>query len=182
MSAPEGELNRAQADHHKHMEFVQSVVTRLANNSFLMKGWALTLSSAILGFSVTQERPLLALAAVAPTVAFWLLDAYYLRQERAFRQMYADVAAKLVADFVIDSKGYARRHGLCSSAFSPSLLVFYGAIVVVALLTAVIAGQAVVGARNVIGDVHVTIEPTPTEFPVGPQPTTQEPVRIPSGS
>lgn len=26
----------------KHLEFIQAIVTRLANNSFLLKGWALT--------------------------------------------------------------------------------------------------------------------------------------------
>ena len=30
----------------KHLELIQAVITRLANNSFLMKGWALTVTGA----------------------------------------------------------------------------------------------------------------------------------------
>jgi hypothetical protein len=43
-------------DHHKHMDYVQAIITRLGNNSFLLKGWALTLSSALLGFAITQKH------------------------------------------------------------------------------------------------------------------------------
>ena len=36
----------------KHLEFIQAVITRLANDSFLMKGWALTVAGAFYGFAV----------------------------------------------------------------------------------------------------------------------------------
>jgi hypothetical protein len=36
----------------KHLEFVQAVIIRLANDSFLMKGWALTVAGLIFGFAV----------------------------------------------------------------------------------------------------------------------------------
>jgi hypothetical protein len=54
------------SDNHKHMDYVQAVIARLANNSFLMKGWALTISSATLGFAVTQKHFGLAPAALVP--------------------------------------------------------------------------------------------------------------------
>ncbi|WP_326545195.1 hypothetical protein QGN32_15210 [Mycolicibacterium sp. ND9-15] len=124
------------SDHHKHMDYVQAVITRLANNSFLMKGWALTLSSALLGFAITQKHAGLALAAIVPVTAFWLLDTYYLRQERAFRDMYADIAAKRLRDFKIDPKPYAENQPW-SVGFSVSLRIFYLAIIVLTLVVAI---------------------------------------------
>jgi hypothetical protein len=33
-------------DKIKHLEMIQAVISRLANNSFLLKGWSITLVSA----------------------------------------------------------------------------------------------------------------------------------------
>lgn len=119
-----------QADHHKHMEFVQAVITRLANNSFLLKGWALTLVSALLGFAISQAQVALALAAFIPSIIFWLLDTYYLRQERAFRTIYKAVAARIVTDFEIDPAPYVQTHSWRDVGFSISLRLFYGTMII----------------------------------------------------
>lgn len=126
-----------QADHHKHMEFVQAIITRLANNSFLLKGWSLTLVSALLGFAVSQDHVTLAAAAALPAIAFWLLDTYYLRQERAFRNIYDAVAAGTVKDFKINPRRYAPRHSWCAVGFSVSLSLFYGAMLALISLVAI---------------------------------------------
>ncbi len=68
----------------KHLEMIQAVVARLAGNSFLIKGWALTLTGAFLGFAVNKSSSGLAAAALIPIVFFWGLDTYYLRAERLF--------------------------------------------------------------------------------------------------
>ena len=34
-------------DPNKYLEFIQQTITRMANNSFLLKGWTVTLSAAI---------------------------------------------------------------------------------------------------------------------------------------
>jgi hypothetical protein len=121
------------ADHHKHMDYVQAVIARLANNSFVMKGWALTLSSALLGFAASRGQAMLAIAAVVPAVAFWVLDTYYLRQERAFRAMFDDVSAKKVIDFEIKPAPYAKQQSWWRAGKSLSLSAFYGSIIVVSL-------------------------------------------------
>lgn len=130
-----GEVERS--DHHKHMDYVQAIITRLANNSFLMKGWALTLSSALLGFAIAQDNPFLSLAALVPLVAFWLLDAYYLCQERAFRKMYSDIAGKKVHGFEIDPTPYAKKQPW-TVFLSVSLSIFYPAIVLLIIVVTVI--------------------------------------------
>lgn len=55
----------------KHMEMIQAVVARLAGNSSLTKGWAITLTGAFLGFAVNKDDSGLAVAAFVPIVFFW---------------------------------------------------------------------------------------------------------------
>lgn len=72
-----------------HLEMIQSVINRMANNSFLLKGWSTTLISALL--ALTAIKPWIALL---PAFAFWFLDGYFLHQERLFRKLYDDVRVK----------------------------------------------------------------------------------------
>jgi hypothetical protein len=79
------------------LEFIQAIISRLAGNSFLLKGWAVTLAAALLGFAAQSRRPLLGAVALLPALAFWGLDAYYLRHERIFRALYERSAARPAA-------------------------------------------------------------------------------------
>jgi len=72
----------------KHLEFIQAVVTRMASNSFLLKGWSVTLSVALLGLAAKDANLKFAALALFPALSFWAADAYYLRQERLFRRLY----------------------------------------------------------------------------------------------
>ncbi len=76
----------------KHLEFIQDVITRMNNNSFQMKGWMLAIVSALLGFYADSGNTRFAAVAILPIITFWLLDTYYLWQERKFRGLYKDVA------------------------------------------------------------------------------------------
>lgn len=72
----------------RHLELIQGVVNRMAGNSFLIKGWAITLVAAILAVTVKDATATFAVIGLFPTFVFWGLDAYYLRQERLFRKLY----------------------------------------------------------------------------------------------
>src|SRR5947209_64112 len=78
----------------KHLEFIQGVIGRLANDSFLMKGWALTVGGAFFGFSVKDLNWRIAAVGLLPVVAFWGLDAYFLSRERMFRALYDAVRTR----------------------------------------------------------------------------------------
>lgn len=77
----------------QHLEMIQSVISRLAGNAFLVKGWAITLSSAMIGFALSEDDWRLAAASGGPAVIMWILDAYFLRAERLFRQLHDSVRA-----------------------------------------------------------------------------------------
>ena len=75
----------------KHLDLVQAIITRMANNSFLLKGWAVTLLSAIFALAWNQESIWHFMLAYIPVAMFWFLDAYYLQQERLYRGLYDKV-------------------------------------------------------------------------------------------
>lgn len=72
----------------KHLEFLQAAIQRLAGNSFAYRGWAVTLVGAVLAFSHQSAIPVT--SGYVAIVAFWILDAYSLSTERAFRRLYDD--------------------------------------------------------------------------------------------
>ncbi|MEU9923773.1 hypothetical protein AB0H51_21185 [Streptomyces griseoluteus] len=75
----------------KHLEFIQAIVTRLGNGSFLIKGWTMTVAGVFFGISANTPGWKIAAAGFIPIIGFWLLDSYFLRQERLFRKLYDDV-------------------------------------------------------------------------------------------
>lgn len=89
-------------DRRKHLEFIQNVIARQANNSFQIKGWAVAVVGAILAYLSQADQPKYALIALAPTLAFWFLDAYYLLNERRFRRLYKRAVAGEVDCFTIE--------------------------------------------------------------------------------
>jgi len=82
----------------KRLDHLQGIIQRLAGNSFLIKGWAVTLVSAVLGFALKDATTSpLAYLAIVPILLFWGLDAYYLAVERNARKLYNDGALALQA-------------------------------------------------------------------------------------
>lgn len=65
----------------KHLEILQATSTRMAGNSFLIKGWCITLVAAILALASQGNNQRIIFVNYLPIVMFWLLDAYFLRQE-----------------------------------------------------------------------------------------------------
>lgn len=77
----------------EHLKMIQGVITRLAQNSFMLKGWTITLLVA--GFAFLQEdlikNSLVILFFILPVFIFWCLDSYYLMLERCYRDLYEHV-------------------------------------------------------------------------------------------
>lgn len=80
------------SDQIKHLEFIQSVITRLNTNSFQIKGWAITIVAGVIALSATLQNKFLLIIALFSVVLFWVMDGYCLSQERKFRGLYNDVA------------------------------------------------------------------------------------------
>ena len=91
----------------KHLEIMQGTITRMAENSRTCKVWCVTLVSAILVLVARTGEADHALIALAPTVLFYVLDAYYLSLERGFRRSYGSFVRKIHEGQVSISDLYA---------------------------------------------------------------------------
>ena len=123
----------------KHLEFIQSIINRMSNNSFLLKGWNVTVSSAILALIISNPNPLFAIVALLSSLSFWGLDAYYLRQERLFRSLYDDIRvsvtarkAKKIDVFSLDTDKYeVQIPSWFRTLWSKSIFWLHGVVVIV---------------------------------------------------
>lgn len=74
---------------HKEIDLIQACINRMANNSFLLKGWAISIIAVVLALTDKDVSPLfLCLIVVVPLLCFWYLDAFFLYTEKLYRKMY----------------------------------------------------------------------------------------------
>lgn len=87
----------------KHLDYVQSVVSRMAHASTQAKSWLLPVVTATFGYALTQRSGTVALLGIAAILLFGYMDASYLRQERAYRRLYnAVVSGEKVPELSLD--------------------------------------------------------------------------------
>lgn len=123
----------------KHLEFLQGVISRLARNSFLIKGWTVTLVAALFALASKDAEAGYVLIAYLPTLMFWSLDAYYLRQERLFRSLYDAVRREDVTDFSMDTTPVEEKvESWARVAFSRTISLFYGILTITIVIVMVV--------------------------------------------
>lgn len=83
----------APEDRRQHLSFIQAVITRMSQASSSSKTWLLPIVTLTFGYAFTKHSTVAAILGVAAVLIFGLLDANYLKQERAFRKLYDSVAA-----------------------------------------------------------------------------------------
>ena len=121
----------------KHLEFIQTVINRMAGNCFMLKGWAITLVAALFALSAKDANHSYIFIAYFPVVIFWILNGYFLSQERLFRDLY-DHVRKLEEskiDFSMDTDPLKNiKNSWARSIFSKTLSIFYLSLVGVMLI------------------------------------------------
>lgn len=132
-----------------HLEMLQGVIQRMAENSRSCKLWSITALSAVVFLAARTGVAWHTLIALVPLFLFFLLDVYYLSLERRFRGSYECMLKKLrdgaygpedayqiaPADFSI---------GILTNCLrSPSVYLYYPPALVIAL--AVFAAQCLMG-------------------------------------
>jgi hypothetical protein len=117
----------------KRLDILQNIIARMAQNSFTIKGWAVTVVAALLAFNGKDADRWFALYALYPAIAFWGLDAYYLMQERMFRDL-SKVRAEPGKEFDFAAKPTLGR--FFSAVFSVTVLPLYALSMIMALLIA----------------------------------------------
>jgi hypothetical protein len=117
-----------------YLNIIQAVISRMASNSFLVKGWTVTLFSALLALTVSSSSKRYLPIGFIPLFAFWYLDYYYLRQERLFRKLYEHVIKpESPANFSMDTAPFSNVTGCIF--LSPALAGFYIPLLVINLIS-----------------------------------------------
>ena len=122
----------------KEIDIIQEIIKRMAFNSFMIKGWAITLVVVTLLLKGTKHQVLIAFI---PLLVFWFLDAYFLWQERMYRKLYDWVISNRLKtdEYLFDMNAYRFKNTIQSKfriMFSITLGWFYGSIaVMVAIYT-----------------------------------------------
>ena len=74
---------------HKEIDLIQSCITRMAQNSFMIKGWFVSIYAVILALLPEKVNLfLLCVVLTAINLSFWYLDGFFLRTEKLYRKMY----------------------------------------------------------------------------------------------
>ncbi|MBI4652183.1 hypothetical protein HY745_13105 [Candidatus Desantisbacteria bacterium] len=125
----------------KHLEFIQGVINRLANNSFMLKGWSVIVVSAlfVLDFKNTDSKILY--LALLPIIAFWILDGYFLWQERLYGKLYDKVRElkEEEINFSMDVSSIKEEApSWCQTIFSKTLFIFHGILLGALLIVSLI--------------------------------------------
>ena len=126
---------------HKEIDLIQACITRMANNSFLLKGWAISIIAVVLALADKAANPaLLSTVLLIPLLSFWYLDAFFLRTEKMYRKMYEWVLEKRKNDdstFLYDLNPNRFKDGVGSIRevmLSITLKCFYGIPVLLTLV------------------------------------------------
>ncbi|HRS67997.1 MAG TPA: hypothetical protein P5564_05260 [Paludibacteraceae bacterium] len=121
----------------KHLEFIQDVITRMNSNSFLIKGWTITLVSALLALAAKDTNLNYVLIAYVVIPFFWLLDGFYISQERQYRDLYNEITTKEEdrIDFNMNASNYCKGNRTwIAGVLSKTLIPFYCILIVTTLL------------------------------------------------
>ncbi|MFC1555219.1 hypothetical protein ACFL7D_11350 [candidate division KSB1 bacterium] len=115
-----------------HLGYIQDVIKRMGSNSFLIKGWSVTLVSALFALYVNSSNVQFLTLAFIPALIFWGLDGYFLSIESTYRKHYDHVRIKNPEeiDFSMDI-GYIQ-HGFnewISITISKTLFPFHGSLI-----------------------------------------------------
>ena len=115
----------------RHLEMIQGIIIRMASNSFLLKGWSVILVSALFALAARDANVSFVYLAYFPALAFWILDGYFLWQEKLFRALYDYVRALAEAkiDFSMDTSVVKDKVVPWGRViFSRTLCIFHGVV------------------------------------------------------
>ena len=113
----------------KHLEITQAVINRMGSNSFLVKSWSMTIIVAamvLIAKPSMQNSPFI-LVLILPSIGFWILDGYFLWQERLFRQVYNEIRGQSDTDFEMNPMKHKNKPkcNWPAAIFSLTLNIFY---------------------------------------------------------
>ncbi len=73
----------------KEIDLIQSCINRMAQNSFFIKGWTVSLISVLIALLPEKvDVNIVCILGIVITLCFWYLDGFFLKTEKLFRMKY----------------------------------------------------------------------------------------------
>ena len=119
-----------------YLQMIQGVITRMAGNSFLLKGWAVSLVTGLAALAKADGNDDIAWISLGVLVVFAVLDAYYLALERAYRKLYEDQAGVTTTSYSLKPTKGVKAGSVLGALRSFAIWPLYGAAAVGAILVA----------------------------------------------
>lgn len=87
---------------HKEIDLIQSCITRMAQNSFMIKGWYFSLIVVISAFKVDDHK-FYALLVGLVSMVFYLINLQFYIYERKFRELYSSrINLRRIDNYITD--------------------------------------------------------------------------------
>lgn len=125
----------------KELDMLQNCISRMSTNSFALKGWYVTVITALLTFMFTSDSTLtdkLLGVLIMITIVFWYLNSYYLLLERKYRARYEwvlknrvyskEISTRKIFDLNVNDKSDAeinKNEKLLSAMLSTTFKLLY---------------------------------------------------------
>ncbi|WP_455542933.1 hypothetical protein [Intestinibacter sp.] len=126
---------------HKEIDLIQNCISRMANNSFLLKGWVVSLVAVILAILHEKIDTIqVSLILICIILCFWYLDAFFLKTERMYRALYNWVIVERLKgndEKLYDLNPHRFKYKVDSIGrimFSKTLIIFYGFLILISLI------------------------------------------------
>jgi hypothetical protein len=120
---------------HKEIDLIQGVINRMASNSFMLKGWLISLIAVVLALSKDSLFSCNAIFVCSilcfPILIFWYLDAFFLHREKCYRALYEWVIKNRMSTneniYSLDFRPYQKQvKSQFRIMFSQTIFPFYG--------------------------------------------------------
>lgn len=109
----------------KEIDLIQSCINRMAQNSFIVKGWAISLIAVILALlSEDFNIKILSIVGIIISICFWYLDGFFLKMEKLYRWKYEWVIEKRLSSdrYCYDLNPYNKKMWLKRDKDEPNIV------------------------------------------------------------
>lgn len=128
----------------KEIDIIQSCINRMSSNSFMCKGWNLTLITGVVSLPKDINYRWLILIIISINACFWFLDSFFVLQEQRFRDKYKWIITERLksnAEYLYDldpnnpnTTYRVKKRKLYNTILSKTIAPMYGGILFLALL------------------------------------------------
>lgn len=121
----------------KHLDYIHNTINRMSGNSFIIKGWTISIVTIIFIFSDKNMNGKFLLISAIAVIMFWYLNGFFLQQERKYRALYDRVRnlSENEIDFSMSTEDFKTgKYSLVSGVFGKTIWPLYSVILIMIII------------------------------------------------